>query len=58
MGKIHIIVNDFIDCGAKYCCDKCKAHELIEGTEDTYCDLLSLYRRNLQDKIEEVIENN
>ena len=56
--EIRKILDDYIDCGAKHHCNECKAHDKINETATTFCELLSTYRGRLQDKINEVIEKN
>lgn len=56
--EARAILDDYIDCGSKHHCDKCKAHDLINNDKTTFCELLSTYRGRLQDKINEVIEKN
>jgi len=56
--EARAILDDYIDCGSKYNCDKCKAHDHINNDKTTFCELLSTYRGRLQDKINEVIEKN
>ena len=52
------ILDDYIDCGTRHHCDKCKAGEYMNDDKTTYCEFLSTYRGRLQDKINEVIEKN
>lgn len=54
--EARAILNDYIDCGSKHHCDKCKAHDHINDDKTTYCEFLSTYRGRLQDRINEVIE--
>lgn len=56
--EARAILDDYIDCGTKHHCDKCRAHEHINDDKTTYCEFLSTYRGRLQDKINEVIEKN
>lgn len=56
--EARAILDDYIDCGSKPHCDKCKAHDHINNDKTTLCELLSTYRGRLQDKINEVIEKN
>ena len=56
--EARAILDDYIDCGTKHNCDKCKAHDRMNDDKTTYCEFLSTYRGRLQDKINEVIEKN
>lgn len=56
--ELRQILDDYIDCGTRNHCDKCKAHGCINETKTTFCEFLSTYRGRLQDKINEVIEKN
>ena len=54
--KMIRILDDYIDCGRKHFCDECLAHNYINETKTTFCEMLSEYRGRLQNKINEVIE--
>lgn len=56
--EARAILDDYIDCGTKHHCNKCKAHEYISDGKTTYCVFLYTYRERLQDRINEVIDKN
>jgi hypothetical protein len=56
--KRDIIVDDYIGCASKNLCDECAAHEKVQGTNVSFCSLLSHYRSKLKDAINETIEKN
>lgn len=56
--ETRAILDDYIDCGTKHHCGKCKAHDHMTDGKTVYCEFLTTYRGMLQDKINEVIEKN
>ena len=48
------IVQDFERCDAK--CSVCKANEIINGTDCTFCKLLCIYKEDLSRAITEVLD--
>lgn len=54
--KWEAILNDFTNCGKRKCED-CKAHTKIQNEEFTYCGLLCGYKRILESRILETLNN-
>lgn len=54
--EIREIVNDFENCGINGGCEKCKCHENLNSAQCNLCDLLLAYRKDLADKINDLIE--
>ncbi len=55
--EIREIVNDFENCGIHGGCENCKCYEDLNDTQCTVCELLMTYRKDLTDKITELIES-
>lgn len=52
--KLKGIIKDYDDCINVQDCGKCKAKEIIEGTETCYCDFLRHYTDLIFEKIEKI----
>ena len=50
------IVQDFENCGENGKCSVCKANEIINGTDCTFCKLLCIYKEDLSRAITEVLD--
>ena len=48
------IVQDFERCDGR--CSVCKANEIINGTDCTFCKLLCIYKEDLSRAITEVLD--
>ena len=51
------IVQDFEHCGENGGrCSECKANEIINGTDCTFCNLLLVYRSDISNAIDDLID--
>lgn len=54
--ELREIVNDFENCGEHGGCENCKCYEVLNSRTCNICDLLLTYRKDISDKIAELIE--
>lgn len=53
---IRAIVNDFENCGIHGGCENCRCYEKLNSTQCNICDLLLTYRKDITDKITELVD--
>lgn len=54
---IKLMVYDFEHCGVHGGCEHCKCYENLNNTRCNICELLLTYRKDISDKIRELIDN-
>ena len=55
--EVLAIINDFENCGVHGGCENCKCYENMNDKQCNICDLLLTYRKDITNKITELIDN-
>ena len=54
---LRAVVNDFENCGIHGGCENCRCYENLNSTQCNICEILITYRKDIQDKITELLDN-